>query len=48
MPESPTSSMETTAPAPDMSAAEIEWIDRSLIDASVRTPVMFFYTTAQT
>ena len=47
MPESLTTSQ--TAPAePEMSAAEIEWIDRSLIDESVRTPVMFFFTTAQT
>jgi cytochrome c oxidase cbb3-type subunit 1 len=50
MPDSSTSpaSTLTPAPAPEVSSAEIEWIDRSLIDASVRTPVMFFFTTAQT
>ena len=38
----------TETSAGELTAAEIEWIDRSVIDASVRTPVMFFFTTAQT
>ncbi len=46
MPE--TLTMQQTAPERDMSATETEWIDRSVIDQSVRTPVMFFFTTAQT
>ena len=45
MPESLT----TPQPPPaELSAEEIEWIDRSLIDESMRTPVMFFFTTALT
>ena len=48
MPESMTTIQREAPEAPTMSEAEIEWIDRSLIDASVRTPVMFFFTTAQT
>ena len=46
MPESLTTTIQAAPPV--MSETEIEWIDRSLIDASVRTPVMFFFTTAQT
>src|SRR5882757_2283367 len=48
MPESLTSSLPTGASAVEVNDAEIEAIDRSLIDESVRTPVMFFFTTALT
>ena len=38
----------TTQTPAELSTDEIAWIDRSLIDESMRTPVMFFFTTALT
>jgi cytochrome c oxidase cbb3-type subunit I len=46
MPDSLSTTISSASPR--VSDLEIEAVDRSLIDASVRTPVMFFFTTAQT
>ncbi|MEA3188813.1 MAG: cytochrome c oxidase cbb3-type subunit, partial [Chthoniobacter sp.] len=40
---------QTAAPASgELTSAEVEAIDRALIDSSTRAPVMFFFTTALT